>query len=246
MMNVNKTGPSGSVLLEPLSNNRAVHRFTPYQKTFKDAATQTDNNSILYAVSGGFLDEFRRFKEIVENHDTLLASITQIRFSSTPYQVEEVPFPSSPVQDQETDPVIEEQDEVSPELLNQEDKKDVVLEEPKVLKPQEVLISIGPNRTVVPLPFYENIDWKAPSKATRSLLSCVFGELTLATSTMTGKLSPAFPNNAKKEKLDPKKLEDIISIVTKKCSIPAKEVRSVIKSKCADAGKILRIRLKRE
>lgn len=239
MMDINKTGLDSSVLLEALANNGIIQRpIISYLKTFKNAATQTDNDSIMYAVSGGFLDEFRRFKEIVENHESILASLAQIRFPNTAFQVEDDRILSPPASQEIVSPTSEE--EASQILFNQGEEK-----EEKLQISEEMLVSLGSNKTMIPLTIYENIDWKTPSKATRSLLSCVFGEFTLATSTMTGKPSPAFPDKPKKEKLDPKKIEDIILAVTRKCSVSTKEVRSVIKSKCADAGKILRNRLKR-
>lgn len=236
MMDINKTGLGRSVLLEALANEGVRQGSIPYQKTFKNAATQTDNNSIIYAVSGGFLDEFRRFKEIVENHETILASLSQIRFTNATFQVEDNRTSSSPTLQDEI---------VSPATDIAEVEEDKFIEEEVASRSEEMLVSLGSNKTMIPLNFYESIDWKTPSKATRSLLSCVFGEFTLATSTMTGRPSPAFPDKPKKEKLDPKKIEDIIFAVTRKCSVSSKDVRSVIKSKCADAGKILRNLLKR-
>lgn len=242
---MNKSGLSRSVLLEALANNGVIQR-SSYQKTFEDAATQTDFDSVMYAVSGGFLDEFRRFKELVQNHENLLAGITPIKFSNTSYHIDDVATTSSSVPQvivSETVNTPTEED-ISQMLLNLEDDKE--MEEHRDSQHcEDGLISIGPNKTIVPLAFYQNIDWTTPSKATRSLLSCVFGEITLATSTMTGKLSPAFPDKPKKGKLDPKKIEDIIYVITKRCSVSTKDVRSVIKSKCADAGKILKTRLER-
>lgn len=176
-------------------------------------------------MSGTFLNDYRRLREIVESHENILAGLRQSNI-----------------------PTVEVSKNVSPTL---QIRQTVIDDVPQVhldtkSDSKQLLISLGPNNTIIPLQFFQNIDWSAPSKATRALLSCVFGEFVLATSTMTGKQSPAFPNNAKKEKLDTKKVDDIIHTITRRCpSVTTKEVRTVIKTKCADAGKILKAKLKR-
>ncbi|XP_068141540.1 protein insensitive [Drosophila tropicalis] len=106
-----------------------------------------------------------------------------------------------------------------------------------------VMVSIGPNNTLVPASIFENINWSASSLATRKLLVTIFDRETLATHSMTGKPSPAFKDQHKplKQMLDPLKIADIIFAVTHKCSASEKEVRNAITTKCADENKMMKI-----
>ncbi|XP_055858975.1 protein insensitive-like [Episyrphus balteatus] len=106
------------------------------------------------------------------------------------------------------------------------------------------MVSIGPNNTRVPQAEFEKISWSSASIATRKLLGFIFDRETLATHSMTGKASPAFKDLDKpiKRKLESKAIEDIIFVVTTKCGVSAKEVRSAITTKCADENKMLKLK----
>ncbi|CAH0400956.1 unnamed protein product [Chilo suppressalis] len=64
----------------------------------------------------------------------------------------------------------------------------------------------------------------------------------LATHSLTGKASPAFPNKPAKEKLDPRLVQDIVQTVMDKCGVTESQVRTVITTKCADECKMSRAR----
>ncbi|XP_055921168.1 uncharacterized protein LOC129952559 [Eupeodes corollae] len=110
--------------------------------------------------------------------------------------------------------------------------------------PQNIII--GPNKTSVDINDFENIDWNLSAPiVTRKLLLYIFGRDILSTHSLTGKPSPAFldQNKPLKKPLDPKKVADIIFIVTQKKNVKAKEVRLTITSKCADEQKMRRARM---
>ncbi|XP_055921389.1 protein insensitive-like [Eupeodes corollae] len=109
---------------------------------------------------------------------------------------------------------------------------------------ENATVSIGPNGTQIPVHAYEKMTWTSPSLATRKLLSLVFDRETLATHSMTGKASPAFKDLDKpiKGKLDPSAVNDIIFIVSKKCGVSSKEIRSAITTKCADENKMCKLK----
>ncbi|CAD7078787.1 unnamed protein product [Hermetia illucens] len=112
----------------------------------------------------------------------------------------------------------------------------------------EELIAIGTNGTLVPKSILETMKWDSASCATRKLLTAIFDRLTLATHSLTGRPSPAFHGREKpaKNQLDAGKVADIISIVSKCCNVPEKEVRNAITTKCADENKMHNQRLRRE
>lgn len=105
-------------------------------------------------------------------------------------------------------------------------------------------VMIGSNKTVVPVHVLRAIDWKNYKTATRKLLITLFTRETLATKSLTGRPSPAFHdrNRPVKGKLDQDIINDIIQIVTRKCSVQESQVRTAITTKCADENKMLRNR----
>ncbi|CAD6999997.1 unnamed protein product [Ceratitis capitata] len=100
---------------------------------------------------------------------------------------------------------------------------------------------MGPNRTLIEVSVFDQITWDNPSAATRRLMSALFSREILASHSLTGRPSPAFKDKPVKRKLDEKKIEDIIHIVSRKCGVTEKEVRSVITTKCADENKMWRL-----
>lgn len=107
---------------------------------------------------------------------------------------------------------------------------------------------IGSNKTTVPVHILRSIDWKNYKTATRKLLITLFTRETLATRSLTGRPSPAFHDRNKpvKGKLDQDIINDIIQIITKKCSVQEGQVRTAITTKCADENKMLRNRQENE
>lgn len=109
-------------------------------------------------------------------------------------------------------------------------------------------VTIGSNKTSVPVHVLRAIDWKNYKTATRKLLITLFKRETLATRSLTGRPSPAFHDRNKpvKDKLDQNIINDIIQIVTKKCNVQESHVRTAITTKCADENKMLRNRKENE
>ncbi|CAF4741820.1 unnamed protein product [Pieris macdunnoughi] len=87
------------------------------------------------------------------------------------------------------------------------------------------VIRIGDGNANVPVEIYTSIKWDSYTMATRNLLSAVFPRHILATHSLSGKRSPAFPGKAAKEKLDPKLVHDIVKTVVEKCGVPENIVR---------------------
>ncbi|XP_047523514.1 protein insensitive-like [Pieris napi] len=106
------------------------------------------------------------------------------------------------------------------------------------------MIRIGDGNAKVPVKIYTSIKWDSYTIATRKLLTAVFPRHILATHSLTGKRSPAFPNRPAKEKLNPKLINDIVKTVAEKCGVAENIVRTAITNKCADEGKMMRQRKK--
>ena len=105
-------------------------------------------------------------------------------------------------------------------------------------------VVIGSNKTMVPVHVLRAIDWKNYKQSTRKLLTHLFTREILASRSLTGRPSPAFHDRNKpvKGKLDQNIINDIIQIVTRKCSVQESQVRTAITTKCADENKMLRNR----
>ena len=105
-------------------------------------------------------------------------------------------------------------------------------------------VLIGSNKTMVAVHVLRAMDWKNYKTATRKLLITLFTRETLATRSLTGRPSPAFHDRNKpvKGKLDQNIINDIIQIITRKCSVQESQVRTAITTKCADENKMLRNR----
>ncbi|CAH0564716.1 unnamed protein product [Brassicogethes aeneus] len=115
----------------------------------------------------------------------------------------------------------------------------------KMQFPEEVIkgkdtVVVGPNGSRILRKNYESIDFKNYNKATRKLLSYFFPRDILASSSLSGRPSPAFLDVKKplKQKLNPVIVADIIDCVRKKSNVPEKMVRQVITTKCADECKL--------
>ncbi|CAG4952417.1 unnamed protein product [Colias eurytheme] len=104
------------------------------------------------------------------------------------------------------------------------------------------LVSIGDGNASVPARLLKHMDWTSYTNATRKLLTAVFPRNVLATHSLTGKRSPAFPDKPAKKKLDPALVNDIVQTVVERCSVPENVVRTSITTKCADESKMFRSR----
>ncbi|CAH0725611.1 unnamed protein product, partial [Brenthis ino] len=104
------------------------------------------------------------------------------------------------------------------------------------------MVSIGDGNATVPSRLLKYIDWSSYTNATRKLLTAVFSRQVLATHSLTGKPSPAFPNKPAKKKLNAALVNDIVQTVVEKCGVPESVVRTSITTKCADESKMFRTR----
>ncbi|XP_045518980.1 early boundary activity protein 1-like [Pieris brassicae] len=104
------------------------------------------------------------------------------------------------------------------------------------------MVRLGEGYAMVPKDVLANIKWESYKNATRKLLTAVFPREVLATHSMSGKPSPAFPNKPAKAKLDPNVISDIIKTVMAKCGVAENIVRMTITTKCADESKMMRYR----
>ncbi|CAK1549711.1 unnamed protein product [Leptosia nina] len=102
------------------------------------------------------------------------------------------------------------------------------------------LVPIGDGNAVVPATLLKNMDWTSYTNSSRKLLTAVFPRNVLATHSLTGKRSPAFPNKAAKKKLEPALVNDIVQTVMERCKVPENFVRTSITTKCSDESKRVR------
>ncbi|XP_061719216.1 early boundary activity protein 1-like [Cydia pomonella] len=113
----------------------------------------------------------------------------------------------------------------------------------EMLKPKgNEMVPIGEGYATVPARVLKQIDWSSYTSATRKLLTSVFTRRVLATHSLTGKSSPAFPGKPAKKRLDPELVNDIVQIVVERSGVNASLVRTSITTKCADESKMYRSR----
>ncbi|XP_063537535.1 early boundary activity protein 1-like [Cydia strobilella] len=113
----------------------------------------------------------------------------------------------------------------------------------EMMKPKgNEMVPIGEGYATVPARVLKQIDWNSHTSATRKLLTSVFTRRVLATHSLTGKSSPAFPNKPAKKRLDPELVNDIVQVVVEKSGVNASLVRTSITTKCADESKMYRSR----
>ncbi|XP_021192887.3 protein insensitive [Helicoverpa armigera] len=104
------------------------------------------------------------------------------------------------------------------------------------------MVPIGEGNALIPSRIFRHVNWNSYTSATRKLLTAVFTRRVLATHSLTGKPSPAFPNKPAKKKLDPALVNDIVQTVVERCCVPENVVRTSITTKCADESKMFRTR----
>uniref|UniRef100_A0A2A4K0C7 BEN domain-containing protein n=1 Tax=Heliothis virescens TaxID=7102 RepID=A0A2A4K0C7_HELVI len=104
------------------------------------------------------------------------------------------------------------------------------------------MVPIGDGNALIPSRIFRHVNWNSYTSATRKLLTAVFTRRVLATHSLTGKPSPAFPNKPAKKKLDPALVNDIVQTVVERCCVPENVVRTSITTKCADESKMFRTR----
>ncbi|KAJ8715973.1 hypothetical protein PYW08_013258 [Mythimna loreyi] len=107
------------------------------------------------------------------------------------------------------------------------------------------MVPIGSGKVSIPAKVLNTIDWSSHKKATRKLLETVFTRRILATHSLSGKPSPAFPSKKTKRRLNPMLVDDIVKTVARRCRIAESIVRLTITTKCADESKMLRDREKK-
>ncbi|KAL0821892.1 hypothetical protein ABMA28_005292 [Loxostege sticticalis] len=78
------------------------------------------------------------------------------------------------------------------------------------------------------------MDWSSYTLVTRKLLLAVFPRSILATHSLSGKRSPAFPHLPPKKRLPIGMVNDIVQTVVERCGVSVNLVRTVITTKCAD------------
>ncbi|KAJ8712420.1 hypothetical protein PYW07_005262 [Mythimna separata] len=106
------------------------------------------------------------------------------------------------------------------------------------------MVPIGKGHAKVPARLLNEIDWNSHTMATRQLLHAIFPRSVLATHSLTGRQSPAFPNQPAKKILNPQLVEDIVNTVSTKCRVSKTLVRNSITSKCTDEAKLYHNRQK--
>ncbi|XP_063365864.1 early boundary activity protein 1-like [Cydia amplana] len=113
----------------------------------------------------------------------------------------------------------------------------------EMMKPKgNEMVPIGEGYATVPARVLKQIDWNSYTSATRKLLTSVFTRRVLATHSLTGKSSPAFPGKPAKKRLDPELVNDIVQVVVERSGVNASLVRTSITTKCADESKMYRSR----
>lgn len=106
-------------------------------------------------------------------------------------------------------------------------------------------VIIGPNGSKIPKVEWDQLDWNSkPAALTRKLIVHLFDRDTLATSSLTGRPSPAFIelNYPEKNALDANIVQDVVDLITSRTIATPKEVRMAITTKCADETKLRRAR----
>ncbi|KAI8439577.1 hypothetical protein MSG28_013304 [Choristoneura fumiferana] len=102
------------------------------------------------------------------------------------------------------------------------------------------LVPIGTGNTFVPEDKLDALRDQNYRFATRSLMDALFAKSVLATSSVTGRPSPAFPDMPAKSQLNPEILKDIEDEIIDIYKVTPDMVRLVMTTKCADEAKMAR------
>ncbi|CAH0564221.1 unnamed protein product [Brassicogethes aeneus] len=125
----------------------------------------------------------------------------------------------------------------------QEDEEDLIehIAKKRKLDPFNI-IALGYNGTTLSKNEYNSMDLGSYTKTTRRLLDIFFSKKVLASSSLSGRPSPAYFNDGKtiKKPLNKSIIEDIVTFVAEKCDVLPRLVRQAITQKCADEVKQLR------
>ncbi|XP_049823214.1 protein insensitive-like [Aethina tumida] len=133
---------------------------------------------------------------------------------------------------------------INPQVYSSDEQVAPIIKRKKITpisqsqSPDYVVIGSGGNK--VPRDAYEKINWKNYRIATRKLMNLLFTKKTMATSSLTGKKSPAFLHKKCKPQLNPIIVGDIVECIEKNCEVDRQRIRNVFTTKCADENKILR------
>lgn len=101
-------------------------------------------------------------------------------------------------------------------------------------------VTIGSLGTKVAVSDYDRIDWSNCNKATRGLMNILFSRPVMATSSLSGKCSPAFRDKQKKPQLNPVIINDITECILRELKVEKSAVRIAITTKCADECKLFK------
>lgn len=102
-------------------------------------------------------------------------------------------------------------------------------------------IQIGPNGTTLSRKVYVQIDWTCVKKAIRDLCYLIFGQQTLGTHTLTGRMGPGsvMYNRKTKAQLQPQKVQDILSHIMDKFDVNQVQVLDGIRRACRNSTRAL-------
>ncbi|XP_017770849.1 PREDICTED: protein insensitive-like [Nicrophorus vespilloides] len=99
------------------------------------------------------------------------------------------------------------------------------------------LIRFGPNKTALKAGVLDSLNWSSIDTATRGMLMILFKRETLASHSLSGKMSNAFVNDKlidmkARPQLDPFKIEDMVYLMCKTFDVHKSRVHKVITRKC--------------
>ncbi|XP_049875897.1 protein insensitive-like [Pectinophora gossypiella] len=80
-------------------------------------------------------------------------------------------------------------------------------------------VPIGDGNAKVPSSLLNRLNWSSYTNVTRKLLTAVFSRNVLATHSLTGRPSPAFPDKPAKKKLNSAIVNDIVQTVVQRCNV---------------------------
>lgn len=103
------------------------------------------------------------------------------------------------------------------------------------------IIKIGPNGTTLSRKVYAQIDWTCVKKAIQDLCYLIFGQQTLGTHTLTGRMGPGsvMYNRKSKAQLQPQKVQDILSHIMDKFDVNQVQVLDGIRRACRNSTRAL-------
>ncbi|KAL0871338.1 hypothetical protein ABMA27_005080 [Loxostege sticticalis] len=111
------------------------------------------------------------------------------------------------------------------DFLSESDTEDEIPMEVLKKKMKPGMVPIGDGHAYVPATLLLNMDWSSYTLVTRKLLLAVFPRSILATHSLSGKRSPAFPHLPPKKRLPIGMVNDIVQTVVERCGVSVNLVR---------------------